>query len=94
MEGNHQIITATGWCQWWCHRHSKLAAQALEALRKLRTEKMAEVKEFKLRLEHLRTHKDNAARLRKEVQDGEAQERKLLDQIRAIEEQLTQLQQV
>ena len=72
----------------------QLAVQALEALRKLRTEKMAEVKEFKLRLEHLRTHKDNAARLRKEVQDGEAQERKLLDHIRAIEEQLTQLQQV
>ncbi len=55
---------------------------------------MADVKEFKLRLENLRTHKDNAARLRRDVEEGEAQERKLLDHIRAIDEQLTQLQQV
>ena len=72
----------------------KLACmQALEALRKLRTEKMAEVKEFRLRLDHLRTHKDNAARLRRDVEEGETQERKLLDHIRAVEEQLNQLQQ-
>lgn len=78
-----------------CHSLSLGAsAQALEALRKLRTEKMAEVKEFRLRLDHLRTHKDNATRLRKEVEDGEAQERRLLDHIRGIEEQLNQLQQV
>ena len=55
---------------------------------------MAEVKEFKLRLEHLRTHKDNAARLRRDVEEGEAQERKLLDNIRALDEQINQLQQV
>lgn len=55
---------------------------------------MAEVKEFKLRLEHLRTHKDNAARLRRDVEEGEAQERKLLDNIRALDEHINQLQQV
>lgn len=31
--------------------------QALEALRKLRTEKAAEIKQFKLQLDHLKTHK-------------------------------------
>ncbi len=31
--------------------------QALEALRKLRTEKTAEIKQFRLQLEHLKTHK-------------------------------------
>lgn len=36
--------------------------KALEALRKLRTEKAAAVREMKLKLETLRTHKDNAAR--------------------------------
>ena len=39
--------------------------QALEALRKLRTEKVQETKELKLKLEHLRTHKENADELRK-----------------------------
>ena len=34
--------------------------QALEALRKLRSEKVAELKEFKLRLAHLATHRDTA----------------------------------
>ena len=35
--------------------------QALEALRKLRTEKAQEVKELKLKLEHTKTLKDQAA---------------------------------
>ena len=69
-------------------------AQALEALRKLRTEKLAEVKEFKLRLEHLRTHKDTAARLRREIEGGESQEQQLLEQIRILDDELKQLQQV
>ena len=36
---------------------SFLDLQALEALRKLKSEKTQEVKEFKLRLDHLKTHK-------------------------------------
>lgn len=44
--------------------------QALEALRKLKTEKTAEAREFKLRLEHLKTHKDTAGRLRADVDAG------------------------
>ena len=31
--------------------------QALEALRKLRTEKSSEIKQYKLQLDHLKTHK-------------------------------------
>ena len=44
--------------------------QALEALRKLKSEKTAEAREFKLRLEHLKTHKDTAGRLRADVEAG------------------------
>ena len=39
--------------------------QALEALRKLKTEKVQETKELKLKLEHVRTHKVNADQLKK-----------------------------
>ena len=68
--------------------------QALEALRKLRTEKMAEVKEFKLRLDHLRTHKDTAARLRKDVDGGERQEADLSATISDIDGKLADINQV
>ena len=39
--------------------------QALDALRKLRTEKAGETKEFKLKLAHLQTHKENSDQLKK-----------------------------
>lgn len=68
--------------------------QALEALRKLRTEKMAEVKEFKLRLDHLRTHKDTAARLRKDIDGGECQEAGLSSTISDIDGKLAEINQV
>ncbi len=68
--------------------------QALEALRKLRTEKMAEVKEFKLRLDHLRTHKDTAARLRKDIDSGKRQETELADTIKDIDGKIAQINQV
>ena len=68
--------------------------QALEALRKLRTEKMAEVKEFRLRLDHLRTHKDTAARLRKDAAAGERQEAEHADTIRHIDAQLAEITKV
>ena len=68
--------------------------QALEALRKLRTEKMAEVKEFKLRLDHLRTHKDTAARLRKDIDGGERQEAELSATISDIDGKLAEITQV
>ena len=62
------------------------ALQALEVLRKSKAEKLQEAKEFKLRLEHLKTHRNNADRLRKE-KDGNTQ--------RALEAQdkIAQLQQ-
>ena len=68
--------------------------QALEALRKLRTEKMAEVKEFRLRLDHLRTHKDTAARLRKDVDAGERQEAEHADTIQNIDAELAEITKV
>ena len=68
--------------------------QALEALRKLRTEKVAEVKEFKLRLDHLRTHKDTAARLRSDIEGGERQEAELSHTISDIDGKLAELTQV
>ena len=68
--------------------------QALEALRKLRTEKMAEVKEFRLRLDHLRTHKDTAARLRKDADAGERQEAEHADTIRHIDAKLAEITKV
>ena len=68
--------------------------QALEALRKLRTEKMAEVKEFRLRLDHLRTHKDTAARLRKDADGGERQETELSNSIQDIDGKLAEINQV
>lgn len=74
--------------------HQKGCVQALEALRKLRTEKMAEVKEFRLRLDHLRTHKDTAARLRKDVDGGERQETELSNSIQDIDGKLAEINQV
>ena len=71
-----------------------MSKQALEALRKLRTEKMAEVKEFKLRLDHLRTHKDTAARLRKDIEGGERQEAELSRTISDIDGKLAEINQV
>lgn len=62
--------------------------QALEALRKLRTEKVQEAKEMKLKLEHLKTHKDNADQLRQEIQEGKAKEETASAAINALEEQL------
>ena len=59
---------------------------------KLRTEKMAEVKEFRLRLDHLRTHKDTpAARLRADAAAGERQEAEHVDTIRHIDAQVAEI---
>ena len=52
------------------------------------------MKEFKLRLDHLRTHKDTAARLRKEVDSGERQEAELSESIKAIDNSLADINQV
>lgn len=55
---------------------------------------MAEVKEFKLRLDHLRTHKDTAARLRKDIDSGKRQETELADTIKDIDGKIAQINQV
>ena len=52
------------------------------------------MKEFKLRLDHLRTHKDTAARLRKDINSGERQEAELSESIKAIDNSLADITQV
>ena len=68
--------------------------QALDAFRKLRLETAQEVKEFKLKLEHLRTLKENAHKLRAEVEQGRQREQELEAQIQGLEDQLQQHKQV
>ena len=55
---------------------------------------MAEVKEFRLRLDHLRTHKDTAARLRKDIGAGERQETEHADVIDNIDAKLAEITEV
>jgi DNA repair protein RAD50 len=58
--------------------------KALEELRKLRTKQAAEVREMRLKLEHLRTHKDAAAGLRARVEEGESKEARLAEEVRRV----------
>ena len=76
------------------HFHALITGQALEALRKLRTEKVQEAKEMKLKLDHARTHKDNADQLRGQVQEGQAKEAALQKEIASLDQQMEQLQEV
>uniref|UniRef100_A0A1D2A4U2 DNA repair protein RAD50 n=1 Tax=Auxenochlorella protothecoides TaxID=3075 RepID=A0A1D2A4U2_AUXPR len=59
--------------------------KALEALRKLRSEKTAEAREMRLRLDTLRSHRDGARRLRGAVEAGE-------DALASLEARITELQ--
>ena len=67
-------------------------------MRKLRTEKTAEVKEFRLRLEHLKTHKDQSTKLKSDVSEGQDKDRNYMVQINDLQEQakvcLTMMHQV
>lgn len=56
-------------------------------MRKLRTEKTAEVKEFRLRLEHLKTHKDQSTKLKSDVSEGQDKDRNYMVQINDLQEQ-------
>lgn len=68
--------------------------QALEALRKLRTDKVAAAKMMQMELKHLKTNKDNAERLRAEVDNGERARTSLQADIAAAGADLAQLHQV
>ena len=61
--------------------------QALQEMRKLRTEKTAEVKEFRLRLEHLKTHKDHSTKLKSDISEGQDKDRSYMSQINDLQEQ-------
>ena len=56
-------------------------------MRKLRTEKTAEVKEFRLRLEQLKTHKDHSTKLKSEIADGQEKDRNYMTQINELDQQ-------
>ena len=67
---------------------NSFSIQALQEMRKLRTEKTAEVKEFKLRLEHLKTHKDNSTKLKSDIAEGQEQDRNYMTQIGELEQEV------
>lgn len=56
-------------------------------MRKLRTEKTAEVKEFRLRLEHLKTHKDHSTKLKSEIAEGQEKDRNYMSQINDLDQE-------
>ena len=65
-----------------------MVAQALQEMRKLRTEKTAEVKEFKLRLEHLKTHKDHSTKLKSDIAEGQEKDRNYMTQINQFQQEV------
>lgn len=62
--------------------------QALEAIRKMKTEKSHEIKEFKLKLDHLKTHRDSSQKLKNEVADGQERDRDINAQMQSLEDQI------
>ncbi|KAK9845615.1 hypothetical protein WJX84_004608 [Apatococcus fuscideae] len=62
--------------------------KALEALAKLKKEKTQEAKELRLKLEHLRTHRDAAQKLRIEVTQGTARDTEHMQKIQDFEDQM------
>lgn len=68
--------------------------QFLEDLRKLRLAKVQEVKEMKLKLENLKTHKDAAQKLRQAVAYGQDKRKEIGAQIADFEHQISEKQQV
>ena len=62
--------------------------QALEALAKLKKEKAQQAKELRLKLDHLRTHRDAAQKLRAEVSQGTARDTEHMQKIQDFEDQM------
>ncbi|GAX75467.1 hypothetical protein CEUSTIGMA_g2910.t1 [Chlamydomonas eustigma] len=62
--------------------------KALEALRKLKADKASEVKLLKAKLETIKTQRDTAMRLKKEVTDGQSRVMASEVQIRDLEQQI------
>lgn len=65
--------------------------KALEELRKLKTRQGQEAREMKLRLEHLRTHKDHASRLRAEMDENNKKAEALQRDVATLQAQLAAL---
>lgn len=64
-------------------------AKALEAIRKLRNEKVQEARELKLKLDHLKTHKVTAHRLSSEIDQSKEKSRQLQSQMEDVQEEIT-----
>jgi uncharacterized coiled-coil DUF342 family protein len=62
-----------------------LSRQALETLRKLRLEKTQEVKEMRLKLDTLRSHKDMAASFSADIAAGKAKAERLHQEIQQLQ---------
>lgn len=62
--------------------------KALEALRKLRSEKQAEVKLMRVQLETLKSHRDQALKLKKDIADGQGRAVAFEEQMRDLETQI------
>jgi uncharacterized coiled-coil DUF342 family protein len=61
------------------------ALQALETLRKLRLEKTQEVKEMRLKLDTLKSHKDMAASFSADIAAGKAKAERLNQEIQELQ---------
>jgi uncharacterized coiled-coil DUF342 family protein len=62
-----------------------VCAQALETLRKLRLEKTQEVKEMRLKLDTLKSHKDMAASFSADIASGKAKAERLNQEIQELQ---------
>ncbi|KAL4437341.1 hypothetical protein ABPG75_004480 [Micractinium tetrahymenae] len=67
--------------------------KALEVLRKLQTEKAQEVKEMRLKLEHAKTIKDQAQKLKAEIESGSAKAAEYQQRIAELEADINAAQQ-
>lgn len=70
----------------WAHRVNHV--KALEAIRKLRIEKVQEARELKLKLDHLKTHKETAQRLSTEVDHSKEKSRQLKVQMEEVQQDI------
>jgi DNA repair protein RAD50 len=62
--------------------------KALEELRKLKTRQAQDAREMKLKIEHLKTQKDHAGRLKAEVEDNRKKAEVLQQEVNTLQAQL------
>lgn len=65
---------------------SKRYTKALEVLKDKRKEQLQQIKEYKLRLETIQTHQDNANRLKKELEESKIKVEEFNKEIEKLKE--------